>query len=190
MAGDGGALGARIVAYAKANLGSQVGDGECYALADKALSDNSAKSAPHFAKPGENTPKNWGDADYRWGTLVDLKSVRPGDILQFRNFKSTIRTRTEKVTKTADKILTEITTSEADYSAPHHTAIVEQNLGNGEVIVLEQGESTGRIVVRSTIAVSGKNCGPLKEGMPEVTARCVISGTVKAYRAVPSAKPK
>ena len=89
MAGERGKLGAAVVACARAHLGKKVGDGECFALADKALGHAGAKSAAGYSEITDN-------ADYIWGNTVDLKDIAPGDILQFREFD--IDTRTDTTT--------------------------------------------------------------------------------------------
>src|SRR5271169_6430277 len=84
----------RVLAFANANLGRTVGNGECAALAFQAL--NAAGAAPR-AKHGFPTPR-----DYVWGDLVllieatpsgpklsgSLNDVQPGDIAQFSNVKA------------------------------------------------------------------------------------------------------
>ena len=70
----------RIVSYARRRRGQRVGDGECFTLVDRALRSAGALSA---ADHGEVTP----DADYIWGTEVNLSDVRPGDVIQFRDYR-------------------------------------------------------------------------------------------------------
>src|SRR5262245_58631889 len=53
----------RIVAYARRQRGDRVGDGQCFAFADRALRQADARSARDY---GDITP----DADYVWGTSV------------------------------------------------------------------------------------------------------------------------
>ncbi len=68
----------KILSFAQGKSGTQVGTGECYDLADRALAEAGAKSASDF---GTVTPT----ADYVWGQDVPLSQTRPGDILQFHN---------------------------------------------------------------------------------------------------------
>ena len=71
----------QIVAYPRSHFGEHVGDGQCFALADRALRGAGAKSAADF---GGIT----ADADYVWGRAVALADVRPGVIIQFRDYQN------------------------------------------------------------------------------------------------------
>jgi hypothetical protein len=61
---------AKIVAYCKSKMGQQVGNGECWTLADECF-----KSC-RLSRPGSDI--------YVWGRLLNLKKEKPqpGDILQ------------------------------------------------------------------------------------------------------------
>ena len=83
----GQTIGQKVVIYASGKLGRTEGSGECYDLANAALAQANAKSAPDY---GKITP----DADYVWGDPVELAAVREGDILQFRNHKFTVKVTT------------------------------------------------------------------------------------------------
>ena len=77
-----------VVQFARTNLNRRVGRrGECFDLADRALRAAGALSADHY---GAITR----DADYVWGLRVMLSSVRPGDIVQFRNYRADINNET------------------------------------------------------------------------------------------------
>ena len=121
-------LGAKVVSYARGKIGKKAGDGQCFALVDRALRDAGAKSAADF---GKVTP----DADYVWGNAVGLADVRPGDIIQFRNY------RYDRTIKTESK--TEIRTDTEFQERQHHTAIIESVDGNGAITVLEQNVPDG-----------------------------------------------
>ena len=69
---------------------------ECFRLVDRALAGAGAKSAADF---GTVAP----DIDYVWGTPVSLADVRPGDIVQFRDY----RFDREVVTKKAGETVTD-----------------------------------------------------------------------------------
>lgn len=56
-----------ILRFAQGKVGQQVGDGECWTLADQALRATGAK-------PAEG---------YTFGKVVSSRDVRPGDIVQF-----------------------------------------------------------------------------------------------------------
>lgn len=62
----------KIVAFCKTNIGKQVGNGECWTLADEAFKSSGAKRPP-----GESRV---------WGRLVDFakEPLEPGDIVEFK----------------------------------------------------------------------------------------------------------
>ncbi len=60
-----------VVSFAMANLGTQVGDGQCWTLVDQALKAAGADTS--------------GDAAYVWGNPIGLDALAPGDVLQFEN---------------------------------------------------------------------------------------------------------
>jgi len=112
----------QVVVWARAQLGKQIGKGECWDLADGALKQAGAKSSADLGPMGD-------DADYVWGDEVsDLKDVQSGDILQFRDFAVTATTETE--TRYADGS-TDTYTSESTFTRPHHTAVVSEVKGGG-----------------------------------------------------------
>ncbi len=88
------ALNQKIIDYVATVIGKQVDRGECWDLANRALTDNNAQ---------------W-DGEYKYGTLLDPKKdqILPGDIIQF-----------EKV-----KIVYKVGNTTTTEMMPHHTAIV------------------------------------------------------------------
>jgi hypothetical protein len=167
------ALGAKVVAYARAHLHKKVGDGECFALADKALRHAGAKSASDY---GEITD----DADYVWGDPVDLKDVAPGDVIQFRDFDVDTRVDTTKELPGGGE---ETAWKERHATRGHHTAIVEQNLGNGKIIILEQHvKPLGPVVQRHTIPISSPAVAHQKDKLIYTTIAVTVTGTIKAFR--------
>src|SRR5262245_59375518 len=73
-------LGQQVLDFARQQVGQQVGDGECFALADTALRHAGAGSAADFGPVGRQT-------DYHWSSQqVTAANAQPGDIIQFRNF--------------------------------------------------------------------------------------------------------
>lgn len=70
----------QIVSFSRQRMAHRVGDGQCFALADQALRNAGAKSAANF---GTVVP----EADYVWGTQVNLSDVWPGDIIQLRDYR-------------------------------------------------------------------------------------------------------
>ncbi|MGB7218833.1 MAG: CHAP domain-containing protein [Vicinamibacterales bacterium] len=153
----------QIVAFPRHRMGERYGDGECFAVADRALRNAGARSAADF---GSVVP----DADYVWGTSINLSALRPGDIIQFRNYRY-------------DR---EIDTSNPDGSGatatdfqerPHHTAIVERVDANGAVTVLEQNSPPGAPVARNQLFFTG---GTFTSG--NQTTRITVQGTFWFYR--------
>ncbi|MPZ20814.1 MAG: hypothetical protein GEV06_23325 [Luteitalea sp.] len=127
----------RIVSFARQRMRQRVGDGECFTLVDRALRNAGARSAADF---GTVTP----DADYVWGTSVGLADVRPGDVIQFRDY---VYERETDATNPDGSGSTDTAVQER----PHHTAIVERVDGNGAITVLEQNHPGGAPVVRTQL---------------------------------------
>lgn len=67
----------KIASFCKQNIGKQVGDGECWTLANEAFKASDAK------RPGRESRV--------WGRLVDFKKelIEPGDVVEFRAAKIT-----------------------------------------------------------------------------------------------------
>jgi hypothetical protein len=174
---------------------ASVGDGECYALADKVLKDSGARSAPTY---GQITPT----ADYVWGNQVDLKLVQPGDILQFRNHEFTTVTVTKTTTTRADgSTYVETQTQTETHKRPHHTAVVSATAGNGVMTVVEQHvidpntQKTSNVVRQNTLITNGsKTVSPAQITVQtdplgqqstvtvEKTVTTTVTGTIWAYR--------
>lgn len=152
----------QIVAFPRQRRGQRVGDGECFTLADRALSNAGAKSAADF---GAITP----ETDYVWGTSVNLSDVQPGDIIQLRDYRydREVETRTSR----------EITTDEDFQERPHHTAIVERVDGNGAITVLEQNSPDGSPVTRSQLFFSNR-----ESTSGNRTTKIRVRGTFWFYR--------
>ena len=166
------ALGQQVVDFARQQIGQQVGDGECFALADQGLRHAGAGNAEDFGPVGNDT-------DYRWSSqTVNPADAQPGDIIQFRNF--TINTRTDRPDGSWQ------TSREG---RPHHTAVVVSNDGAGNLTLLEQnvqiGGSTGqrqKTVRQNQIPTSS---GTRRDGTSTITVQ--LSGTMVIYR--PVARP-
>jgi hypothetical protein len=81
-------LNTAVLKFAKSKVGTKVGDGECATLADQAVKAGGGKRFNQLGPTGLN-------ADYIWGRKVttlttsggSVASIRPGDIIQFRNVK-------------------------------------------------------------------------------------------------------
>lgn len=160
--GTTASIGERVVSFARRQRGDHVGDGQCFALADQALRHAEAKSARDY---GTITP----DADYVWGTSVTLADLRPGDIIQFRNYSY----EREIVIERSD----ETVTRQDAQDRPHHTAIVQSVDGNGAVTVLEQNAPDGSPVGRSQLFFTS---GTTTSGNQTTTIR--VHGTFWFYR--------
>lgn len=94
-------LNQKIIDYVTSVIGKKVDRGECWDLANRALTDNNAE---------------W-DGEYKYGKRLDPKKevVLPGDIIQFENVKV--------VYKKGNTTTTEM--------MPHHTAVVYRVISPG-----------------------------------------------------------
>lgn len=160
-------LNQKVLEFARAKLRQQVGTGECWDLAEEAVTQAGGESSKTLTGV---KGKAFESADYKWGTEVKLDTAQPGDILQFKGheFDETMQDG-----------------SGQSQTRGHHTAIVEKNLGNGRLIVLEQhvrppGEKeVSKKVQQREIFV--KNGATFKEpDGSKITVK--TKGVVKAYR--------
>jgi hypothetical protein len=154
----------QVTAYVRQRMGQRHGDGECFTLADDALKNAGAKSAADFGKVTPN-------ADYVWGSSVGQSDVKPGDLIQFRNYRYDKKVET-KNSDGSGSFQTEF------QERPHHTAIVEEVHGDGSITVLEQNAPAGDPVARSTLFFSNSST---KSGNTTTTIK--VKGTVRFYRA-------
>ena len=168
----------KVVNWARAQSGKQVGKGECWDLADRALRQAGVQSSADLGPMDD-------DADYVWGDEIsDLKDVQPGDILQFRDFAVTTTVETE--TRYADGS-SETSTTEETFTRPHHTAVVSEVKSGGLLKVLEQNVApAGKRVQLHNL--NTKDVAPAsKETQKQkakviVTTTIAVSGTIWAYR--------
>jgi len=167
-------LGAQVVAYARGQAGRQVGDGECYDLADQALISSGARSAPSF---DEVTP----GADYMWGTQVALQSARPGDILQFRDYNVRTLVTTRQFLPGGGSYMTQSWMLD---QREHHTAIVESNDGSSLVVLEQNVPPLGKVVQRTRIPIASVTYDGDGIGLPRGLAITTVwvDGTIKVYR--------
>jgi hypothetical protein len=157
----GAALGEQVVSFARGKIGQRVGQGECFDLADQALRSAGAKSAADFGSVAK-------DADYVWGSPVSLSDARPGDIIQFRDYRY-------------DRTIDTATRTDTDFQErPHHTAIVERVEGNGAITVLEQNAPDGSPGQRSQLFFSDVST---TTGGKKTTIK--VQGTFRFYRPQP-----
>lgn len=125
-------LNRRILNWVSRKIGHQVGNGECWTLAETALRESGARTSNDIMGADNLT----ASADYRWGELVgELSQLAEGDIIQFRNYVVTVDNGT----------------SWWQESRPHHTAIVASVGANGVVEVLECNVKGSRRVQRNTL---------------------------------------
>ena len=168
----------KVVNWARAQSGKQVGKGECWDLADRALRQAGAQSSADLGPMDD-------DADYVWGDEIsDLKDVHPGDILQFRDFAVTTTVETE--TRYADGS-SETSTTEETFTRPHHTAVVSEVKSGGLLKVLEQNVAPAGKKVQlhnlntKDVAPASKETQKQKAKVI-VTTTIAVSGTIWAYR--------
>ena len=167
-----------------------VGDGECFAMIDSLLAGSGAKTAHDFGKVTHN-------ANYEWGTPIQLSDVKPGDILQFRNHEITIVT--QKTTVRTSPKSKEIGGAVTDTkSRGHHSAVVLSNDGNGVLTVAEQHvkdpvtKKLSHTIRQNTLYTQDvpaktiakkkwieKNGGEVEE---TTTLTITVTGTIWAYR--------
>ena len=137
------------------------------------------------------------DADYVWGTPVQLKDVIPGDILQLRDFS---------VTTTVDSTV-EFTDGSGGYSdtkyatvvRPHHTAIVDAVMSGSKFQILEQnapplGKKVQRhlLFTQNTVGLPKvlhktmkTELGKMKSAKVIESTTVTVSGNIWAYRPKP-----
>jgi hypothetical protein len=184
-------LRAEVKACADKLIGKKVvGDGECYALADQILTQAGGHSADHYTEITD-------DADYVWGTaLSDLRSVEPGDVLQFRDHEIDIETITTTKTTYADGNWTEKTDNKIEtHKRGHHTAIVSAKNSDGTLSVVEQHvvdpntRKLSHVVRQNRLILSGgvdkkpttiKMHGKVRIEQT-ITITTTVSGTIMAF---------
>ena len=166
-------LGDSIVAFAVRAEGRQVGDGECFSLADQALLHAGARSAADYT---DITP----DGDYIWGRPVPLAAARPGDILQFRNFRIVRRVTTTRYGE--DGAVSTMQSQEVE-ERDHHTAVVTQNLGASLIVAEQNVEPLGRVVQLNTIEIAtGTTTTSNAADSSQTTTQVMVEGDLRAYR--------
>jgi hypothetical protein len=153
----------QIVAFPRPRMGQRYGNGECFDLADRALRSAGAKSASDF---GTVVP----DADYVWGTSINLSDLRPGDVIQLRDYRFDREVDTSNPDGSG-------TTATDMQERPHHTAIVERVGTNGEVTVLEQNSPQGAPITRNHLFFRS---GTFTSG--NQTTKITVQGSFWFYR--------
>ena len=164
-------LNQKVLEYARGKFDQQVGRGECWDLAEEAVTQSGGESSKKLTNA---SGKAFETADYKWGTEVELKDAQPGDVLQFKGHNFELKTTRSNGWDSEEQ------------NWGHHTAIVEQNLGDGRLVVLEQhtrppgATEVSKKVQRREIFVKK---GTFKEGSAVKTIK--TKGVVKAYRPKP-----
>jgi len=163
-------LNQKVLEFARAKLGQQVGTGECWDLAEDAVTKSGGESSKTLT--GVNG-KAFKAADYKWGTEVTLDTAQPGDVLQFKDHAFDEKTTQGNAWKSESQ------------TRGHHTAIVEKNLGDGRLIILEQhvrpagSKVVSKKVQRREIFVKDGATYQEPDGS-SITVKA--KGVVKAYR--------
>ena len=193
-AGAGDEANAQVATEAAGWVGKPVvGTGECYDFADAVLKAANAKSAPDFCKVTKSPSQ-----DYKWGKPIDLKDVKPGDVLQFRDHKIVIDKKI-KTTKTFPDGHKEVSYggSKQELKRGQHTAVVLANHDDGTMDVAEQhvlDHKTGELsttvrqnklntkdVAATTLPVKVTHQGSVKIEVEE-TDTISVTGKIQAYR--------
>jgi hypothetical protein len=132
---------ARVLKFVEERIDRKVADGDCWQLADAAL------SAARARRPGRN-----GYGVYDFGRLVkDDASILPGDIVQFSGTSFASR-------------------NGARYSMSRHTAIISKVDGN-KVELLHQNWNGVRHVTRLEIDLSDLRAGTIAVFRPQPAIR-------------------
>lgn len=168
-------LNQEVLKFAKDQKGHRVDylrgvSGQCWDLAEKALEIAGAKTSTILM--GRVGPK----ANYRWGTQVKLNQVKPGDIIQFRDYKFKIIVETEHSNGNWNE-------REDHGGRPHHTAIVKQIIAPGKIRVLEQNVR-GKRTVHENVLYFGNSKIVERQGDEVVTTEIKSWGTIWFYRPV------
>src|SRR3954447_26612574 len=117
-------LNQKVLQFARARMGQQVGNGECWTLAADAL-----KAA------GARRPGTGGVGVYNFGKQISRKALQPGDIIQFENV------RFEHRGPNGARSWNEF---------PHHTAVVASVRGN-RIGLIQQNVNGNRTVQTGTL---------------------------------------
>ena len=131
-------LNQQIIGFVNSNMNKKVGKGECWDLANEALTLVQAK---------------W-DGNLKFGRKLDYKKecIYPGDIIQFEKVK---------VKYTENKVTYQET-------MPHHTAIIYEVKGTGDFVLAHQNTAyTGRKVGTSSLNLMNVTGGKINIYRPE-----------------------
>jgi hypothetical protein len=133
-------LNRKVIEYAQARMGKQVGNGECWTLADLALSFAGAR------RPGRD-----GLALYAFGRKLSSKTkLLPGDVLQFEKAEFYHQDKS----------------GWSSQSMPHHTAIVYKVSGT-KVTLLNQNVGGDKTVKTTIINLAERTKGTITRFRPQ-----------------------
>jgi hypothetical protein len=127
-----------VVSFAMANLGTQVGDGQCWTLVDQALKAAGADTS--------------GDAACIWGNPIGLDAIVPGDVLQFENV------RFQGATPGGGWYFQDF---------PHHSAIV-YSVDGTKITMLNQNVNGDMTVQFTTIDLADWQSGTISAFEPQL----------------------
>ncbi len=183
-------LNPKVLQWASGQVGKQIGAGECWDLANKALLQAGAGTSSDFGSMD-------ADADYVWGDEVALKDALPGDILQYRDYEMTTTTTTD-VTFADGTGWSDVDDPHTEtIGHPHHTSILSKNPGTGGITVLEQNYKGNKEAVRSSTIrwkdlstqttttrkqMKRQDNGKMESAVVVMTVGVSMTGTLKAYR--------
>jgi hypothetical protein len=160
----------RVELYVRFRAGSASINGrdgyECTSLVEAGLKAAHANSFGDYSQPDSE--------DYIWGRpITDLNDLQPGDILQFRDYTSTIRTDSDDGGWNTN-----------DLGRDHHSAIVTKIIQKGQSVqIIEQNVDPDHSKIFSnTIYLKNAIFHTSKDSVTHVT----VDGKIWAYR--PQAK--
>lgn len=168
------ALETRVLSFARGKSGQQVGNGECWTLAERAITQNGGASSRDLT-PDDG---DFARADYVWGEPVSLSRVRPGNILQFRDYSVAVR-----------RTASDGGWQEQTFTYRHHTSIVATAPdGHNKVSVWHQnveddGDPTKKLVVRRDVYLQSTTFHSGGEAV-----RVTVSGRIWAYSPQPASE--
>jgi hypothetical protein len=134
------ALNQKVLQFARARMGKQVGNGECWTLAADAL-----KAA------GARRPGTGGVGVYVFGKQINRGALQPGDVIQFENV------RFERRGPDGSRSWNEFA---------HHTALVAGVRGN-RITLLHQNVNGNRTVQTGTIDMADFQSGTMRYYRPQ-----------------------
>ena len=152
-------LNQEVLSYSKSKKGLKVGRGECWDLAQQALTYAGARNSTDYRSQTRNE-------NYIWGEQVSLNQAKPGDVIQYRNFEGTMR-----------KTQANGSWRELRFEASHHTAILAKPLAHGAWEVFHQNNQGQQFVTRDTIFLQDSE---YTEG--DETVKISVGGKYWIYR--------